>query len=331
MRRRAFILALGAALLTGGIGVPLSAQTTKIARVGILSGASLSTPANARFREAFVASLRQLGWEEGKNLIVEARATEGRAERFAEHATELVALRVDVAVGSNSQSIQALKDKTSTIPIVMLDVSHPVEAGFIASLARPGGNITGLTNQLKDVDAKAFGLLREVKPGMDRAGVVYTPSNAGSALAVKQALETIPERLGVSLVPVPIDSAADIDTALAVIDREGLHALQIHPTPVINTNRARIAALLIERRVLTVTGYSILVRDGILMSYGPDQVESWRGAAVYVDRILRGAKPADLPVQQPTKFLFVINLKTAKALDLTIPPTLLARADEVIE
>jgi putative ABC transport system substrate-binding protein len=130
---------------------------------------------------------------------------------------------------------------------------------------------------------------------------------------------------------VPIDSAADIDTALAVIDREGLRALQIHPTPVINTHRARIAALLIERRVLTITGFNTLVRDGILMSYGPDQVESWRGAAAYVDRILRGAKPADLPVQQPTKFLFVINLKTAKAIGVEVSPSLLARADEVIE
>src|SRR5215204_6448811 len=268
MRRRKFILALGAALLNGGMVVPVSAQTTKIARVGILSGASLSTPANAHFREAFIESLRKLGWEEGKNLIVEARATEGRAERFAEHAAELVALQVDVAV---------------------------------------------------------------VKPGIDRAGVLYTPSNVASALAVKEAVETIPERLGVSLVPVPIDSAADIDTALAVIDREGLRALQIHPTPVIIANRARIASLLIERRMLTVTATNTLVRDGILMSYGPDQVESWRAAAAYVDRILRGAKPADLPVQQPTKFLFVINLKTAKAIGVEISPSLLARADEVIE
>ena len=331
MRRRKFILALGAAFLTGGIVVPVSARTTKIARVGILSGASLSTPANARFREAFVESLRKLGWEEGRNLIVEARATEGRAERFAEHAAELVALQVDVAVGSNSQAVQALKDKTWTIPIVMLDAASPVEQGFIVSLARPGGNITGVTNQLNDVVAKGPGLLLELKPGLDRAGVLYTPSNAASALAVKQAVETIPERLGVSLVPVPIDSAADIDTALAVIDREGLRALQIHPTPVIIANRARIASLLIERRMLTVTATNTLVRDGILMSYGPDQVESWRGAAAYVDRILRGAKPADLPVQQPTKFLFVINLRIAKQIGLTIPPTLLARADEVIE
>jgi len=318
-------------LLTGGIAVPVSAETSKIARVGILSGASLSTPANARFREAFVESLRKLGWEEGRNLIVEARAAEGRAERFAEHAAELVALQVDVAVGSNSQAVQALKDKTRTIPIVMLNASSPVEQGFIVSLARPGGNITGVTNQLNDSLEKLLGLLLELKPGLDRAGVLYTPSNAASALGVKQAVETIAERLGVSLVPVPIDSAADIDAALAVIDREGLRALQIHPTPVIASNRARIASLLIERRMLTVTATNTLVRDGILMSYGPDQVESWRAAAAYVDRILRGAKPADLPVQQPTKFLFVINLKTAKAIGVDFSPSLLARVDEVIE
>ena len=326
MRRRKFILALGAALLTGGIAVPVSAQTTKIARVGILFGASIST-----HREAFVESLRKLGWEEGRNLIVEARATEGRAERFAEHAAELVALQVDVAVGTNSQAVQALKDKTRTIPIVMLNTAGPVEQGFIVSLARPGGNITGVTNQLNDLIEKLLGLLLELKPGLDRAGVLYTPSNAASALAVKQGVETIPERLGVSLVPVPIDSPADIDTAFAIIDREGLRAAAVHPTPVIASNRARIASLLIERRMLTVTGTNTLVRDGILMSYGPDQVEFFRVAAAYVDRILRGAKPADLPVEQPTKFLFVINLKTAKAIGVDISPTLLARADEVIE
>jgi ABC-type uncharacterized transport system substrate-binding protein len=242
-----------------------------------------------------------------------------------------VALNVDVAVGSGSQRAQALKEKASTIPIVMLDVSHPVESGFVASLARPGGNITGVTPQLNEVNAKALELLREINPGIDRVGVLYTPSNAGSALAVKDLLETIPKRVGISLVPVPIDRPADIETALAVIDREGLRALHVHPTPVIGTNAVRIATLLIERRVLTVTGFNTLVRTGLLMSYGPDQLESWRGAAAYVDRILRWAKPADLPVEQPTKFLVAINLKTAKALGVEIPPTLLARADEVIE
>ena len=251
-------------------------------------------------------------------------------ERYAEFAAELVGLKVDVAVASGSQAVRALKDKTSTVPIVMLDASHPVEAGFVVSLARPGGNITGVTPQLNDVNVKAVELLRQVKPGIDRIGVLYTPSNAGSGLALQQALETFPKLLGVSLVPVPIDNAADIDAAFAMIDREGLRALQVHPTPVINTNRVRVAALLIERQLPSVTGYSTLVREGILMSYGPDQVESWRGAAGYVDRILRGAKPADLPVRQPTSFLIAINLKTAKAIGLELPPDLLGvplRAD----
>jgi putative tryptophan/tyrosine transport system substrate-binding protein len=328
MRRRQFIGTLAGALLTGGIVAPATAQT--VVRVGILTGASISTPANV-FREAFLHVLRQRGWEEGKNLIIEARATEGRAERYAEHAAELVALRIDVAVGSGSQGVQALKAASSTIPIVMLDVSHPIEAGLISSLARPGGNITGVTPQLDEVNAKALELLRELEPDLGRAGILYTPSNAGSALALKESLERIPQRLGMSLVPVPIDSAADIETAFAVIDREGLRAVHIHPTPVIGANRQRIAGLLIERRIPAVTGFNTLVRDGILMSYGPDQVESWRGAATYVDRILRGDKPADLPVQRPTKFQLVINLKTARAMGLTVPPTLLARADEVIE
>ena len=186
-------------------------------------------------------------------------------------------------------------------------------------------------NQLNEVSAKALELLRDVKAGINRIGVLYTPSNAGSALSLKESLETIPQRLGVSLVPVPIDHASDIDAAFALIDREGLRALQVHPTPVININRVRIAALLAERRVLTVTAFGNLVRDGILMSYGPDQVESWRGAAGYVDRILRGVKPADLPVRQPTKFLIFINLKTAKSIGLEIAPDLLGRADELIE
>ena len=146
-----------------------------------------------------------------------------------------------------------------------------------------------------------------------------------------QPAETVPQRLGISVVTVPIDRAADIETALTMVDRERLGALHVHPTPVINTNRVRIATLLNDRRIATATAFSTLVRDGFLMSYGPDQVESWRGAAAYVDRILRGAKPADLPVEQPTKFLLAINFKTAKALGLGIPPTLLARADEVIE
>ena len=331
MRRRKFVLALGAALLTGGIAVPVSAQTTKIARVGILSGASLSTPANAALPRSFRRILAQARLGGGRNLIIEARYTEGRPELFAPGAAELVALSPDVIVAPSSQAVEAVLAKTSSIPIVMLNVSHPVEAGFIKSLASSGSNVTGFANQANDFEYKALELLREVSPGIARVGVLYSPSNASWALAVKLLLATPPSALGFSVVPVPIDSPADIDTAFAIIDRAGLRAAEVHPTPMITANGARIAALLIDRRVPTVTLQSNFVRDGILMSYGSDQVVGWRGAAAYVDRILRGAKPADLPVQQPTKFLFVINLKTAKAIGVEISPSLLARADEVIE
>jgi len=311
--------------------LPLSAQVPKTVRVGILSGASLSTPANAHFREAFVESMRQKGWVEGQNLIVEARATEGKTERYAEFAGELVASNVDVVIASGSQAVQALKAETATVPIVMLDASNPVEAGFVISLSRPGGNITGVTPQHDEVYVKAIEALKELRPTIDRVGVLYTPSNIGSALVLKQSLENIPVRLGIKVFPIPIENVADIATAFTIIDQEKLVALHVHPTPIINTNRSRIAALAIERGILTATGFSTLVRDGILMSYGPDQVDSWRGAASFVDRILRGAKPAEMPVERPTKFLFVINLKTAKALGVVFPSKLLFRADEVIE
>ena len=329
MRRRDVIALLGSAAAAWPFAT--DAQPAVPPRVvGILSGASLETPGNARFRNALVDALRQRGWEEGKNLVVETRAGEGIPERFARFATELVALKVDVAVGSDSQAVQALKAATSSIAIVMLGVSHPIDAGFIYSLARPGGNITGVTPQLDETDAKCLELLREVNPTIDRIGVLYTPSNAGSVLALKS-LANLPQRLGVPLVPVPIDSSSEIQAAFEVIDREGLRAFHVHPTAIVQTNRRRIAELFIERRIATTTPFNTLVRDGILMSYGSDQEDSWRGAASYVDRILRGAKPADLPVERPTKFLLTVNRNTARAIGIEIPPQILARADEVIE
>ena len=334
MRRREFIATLAGAAwaLPQRPFAQTPPQTPKLVRVGILFGGSgsLSNPTYASYRDAFLQGLRQRGWE-GKKLIIEERATEGRAERFAEHAAELVASQVDVAVGTDSQAIQALKEKTSTIPIVMVGAADPIGSGFIASLARPGGNITGVTNQFDEIAGKHFELLREFKPGIERVGVLYTPSNSSSAIGMKQFVDDMRKWLGGSLVPVPIDKPEDIEAAFVAVDQNRLEALNVHPTPVIVTNRIRITALLIERGLLTITGSKALARDGILLSYGPDGLESWRGAAAYVDRILRGANPADLPVQLPTKFELVINLKTARALGLTIPPTLLARADEVIE
>ena len=330
MRRRDLVA--GAALVfTLELPSAVAKTVASSGRVGVLSGASLSTPGDLRFRTAFVQRMRELGWEEGGNLSLDFRAAEGRSERFSEFAAELVAMKPDVVVASNSQAVQALKAATSTIPIVMLDVTHPVQAGFITSLARPGGNITGVTSQPEEVATKQVELLRELSPTLQRVGVLFTPSNPGSALTAKQSMEIIPRRLGISLVAVPIERAEDIEPALQALDAEKLQHIHVHSTPVINTHRLRVIELMNERRMVTVTLFNTLVRDGILMSYGPDQVESWRGAAVYVDRILKGAAPADLPVSQPTKFHLVLNLKTAAALGITIPPTLLARADEVIE
>ena len=303
-------------------------------RVGILFGGSgsLSNPTYVSYRDAFLQGLRQRGWE-GKKLIIEERAAEGRAERLAEHAAELVASQVDVAVGTDSQAIQALKEKTSTIPIVMVGAADPIGSGFIASLARPGGNITGVTNQFDEIAWKHYELLREFKPGIERVGVLYTPSNSGSAIGMKQFVDNMRKWLGVSLVPVPIDKPEDIEAAFVAVDQNRLEALNVHPTPVIVTNRIRIIALLIERGLLTITGSKAMARDGILLSYGPDGLESWRGAAAtYVDQILKGANPAALPVQLPTKFELVINLKESQrawAHDPTTPHRPRRRGDRM--
>lgn len=236
MRRREFI---------GLIGIPTiwpmvtrAQGTTKMARVAALLSVA---PGGPTLWNQCLERLQLLGWDRGRNLIIEVRYVDTRRDLLAAGAAELVALSPDVIVAANSQTIEAALAQTSSIPIVMVGASHPVEAGFIKSLASPGSNVTGVTNQLNDVDFKALGLLREAKPGIDRVGVLYTPSNAGSALAVKQLLATPPSALGLSIIPVPIDRPAEIETAFALIDREGLRGLQVHPTPVISTS-ARIAA-----------------------------------------------------------------------------------------
>ena len=328
-RRREVIAALGA---TAAWPMAAQAQQTpvRVRRIGILTGSPVMSPAAVALRQALVNALRERGWNEGQNLMLENRAAEGRAERFPELAAELVALSVDVIVAPNSQAVSAAMANTRTIPIVMIDVSHPVEAGFIATLARPGGNVTGVTNQAKDIGGKQTEILREIAPALDKVALIFTPSNAGSALGMREMVEAA-RQLRVTILPIPIDSAADIEPAFALIARDQPQALNIHPTPITIIHRQRILALALEHRLLTVAFFKTFAVDGALISYGPSQIDSWRRAATYVDRILKGTPPGDLPVEQPTKFDLVINLKTAKALNLTIPPTLLARADEVIE
>jgi putative ABC transport system substrate-binding protein len=328
MRRREVMVGLAAAA-AWPLGA-LAQVTARTARVGILSGAALNTPATAPLHGAFVDQLRSKGWQEGQNLIIERRHTEGRAELFAARAAELLALSPDVIVASNSQAVAAAKAQTASIPIVMIDVSHPVEAGFIKSLAQPGSNVTGVTNQGKDIAMKHYELLREIRPSIQRIALVFTPSNAGSKLGLEE--QTVVARaLGIDVIPVPFEGPADIGEATAILKRERAQALQVHTTPVTIVHRAMIAKLAMEHDLPTISFNEAMARAGILMTYGANRAESWRRAADYVDRLLRGEQASVLPVEQPTRFDLHINLKTAAALRLALPPTLLARADEVIE
>jgi putative ABC transport system substrate-binding protein len=319
------------ALLVASAPIPAYAQAgNKTARLAILSGNAITSPAVTPLFRAFVEQLRLMGWDEGRNLVLDARHTEGRAELFLQRAAEIVSSSPDVIFATNSQAIAALKAQTSSIPIVMADVSHPVEAGFVQALARPGSNITGVTNQSKDIGDKHFEFLREINPGIERVAVMFTPSNAGSVLGLRD--QTISaQQAGISLIPIPFERPSDLEAAALAMREQRAQALQVHTTPTAIMNRAAISRLAIESRLPTVSFYPTMARDGLLMTYGADQVEGWRRAATYVDRILRGQRPSDLPVEQPTAFKLHINMKTANALGLTIPPTLLARADEVIE
>jgi putative ABC transport system substrate-binding protein len=287
-------------------------------------------PASKPFLDAFVDRLRALGWEQGRNLIIETRHTDGKSEQYAALAAELVALTPDVIVAPNSQAVAAAIAQTASIAIVMIGVSHPVEAGFIKSLANPASNVTGITNQLKDVDLKHYELLREIRPGLERIGVIFTSRNPGSVLSLQDAIVGT-RQAGITVVPIPLEGPADIEAASAILTRERPQALEVHAAVLATNKLADIAKLATDHGLPTVAAFKFMARGGLLMSYGPDEVESWPHAARYVDRLLRGERPSNLPVEQPTKFDLVINLNTANALGITVPLTLQAQADEVIE
>jgi putative tryptophan/tyrosine transport system substrate-binding protein len=333
MRRRTVLSGVGPLLLASfQHSVHAWGQAQSLRRIGVIGNLSpLANPAVVPLWNAFLTGLRDRGWEEGRNLVIEARWPEGRMETAIEFAAELVALNPEVILCSNSQVLEALRQRTATIPIVFAGVSHPVEAGFVKSMAHPGGNITGITNLLDVVVEKHIELLKELKPGLEKIAVLWSPGNAGSAISAKWMMESVAPRSGITISGVPLDSPDEIASALSTLARERPQALHVHPTPAIAARRAEIAAFAIEQRLPTISGGRHLARDGLLMFYGADETQLWRVGATYVDRILRGAKPADLPVQMPTAFELILNLKTAKALGLTISPTLLARADEVIE
>jgi ABC-type uncharacterized transport system substrate-binding protein len=326
MRRREFIT------LLGGVAAawPLAAraqQQVKLPTIGFLGA---NTPSvQGRWIAAFVQRLRELGWVEGRNVAIEYRWAETRFERSPEIIAEFVRLKVDVIVTHATANILAAKRGTSVIPIVFAAVADPVGLGVVDSLARPGGNITGLSNQFTDVAGKRVELLREVVPGLRRLAVLANVGIANAALEIGE-VETAAQTLGLEVATSEIRKAEDIAPAFDALKGRA-EALYVFGEPLANTNRARISALALDARLPTVAGFREIVDAGGLISYGANLTDQFRRAADFVDKILRGTKPGDMPVVQPTKFELVINLNTAKALGLEVPPTLLARADEVIE
>ena len=322
--RRKFLATLGAAAAW-----PLAAraeQPGKLPTIGFL-GANPSIESHRV--AAFVQRLRELAWIDGRNLAIEYRWAEGRNERYAENAAELVRLKVDVIVTVATPPTLAAKQATAVIPIVFAAASDPVGTGLVASLARPGGNVTGLANQISDTGGKKLELLREAVPGLRRLAIIANVGNPASVLDMGEAQATA-RALGLEVTTSEIRRAEDISSAFDAL-RGRADALYVCVDPLVNTHRIRINTLALAARLPTMHGLREYVEAGGLMSYGPNLPDLLRRAADYVDKILRGAKPGEIPVEQPTRFDLIINLTTAKALGLEISPMLLARADEVIE
>jgi putative ABC transport system substrate-binding protein len=327
MDRRTFVSTAAGALLLKVF--PANAQSAaKVPRIGVLhAGAPAAVSQNV---EVFNQGLREHGYVEGQNIVVERRYGEARPERIAEVAAELVRLRVDVIVTATDGAIAAVKQQTQAIPIVMVNSTDPVGTGFVASLARPGGNVTGLTGISPELNAKRLELLREAVPGLSRVAIMWNPDDRGALLDYKET-EGAARSLRLQLQSVEVSRADDFDRAFSALTTGRAEALIVVPFPVAFTNRGQIASLAQRHRLPSMLGLREFAEAGGLMAYGPNNAEQWRRAATYVDKILKGAKPGDLPVEQPTAFELVINLKTAKALGLTIPPSLLRRANEVIQ
>ena len=325
MMRREFI-----ALLGGAAAWPVAAraqQPGKLRTIGFLGQSTRS--AASEWVAAFVQRLRELGWMEGRTITIEYRWSEGRAERFAQIAAEFVRLKVDVILTSGTPEVLAAKQATSVIPIVFATAGDPVGNGLIASLARPGGNVTGMSLQSNDTAGKRLELLREVVPSLRRLAILANVGNPFSVLELGEA-QAAARTLGLEVDTLEIRRPEDIAPAFEALKGRA-QALYVCADGLVNANRIRINTLALSVRLPTIHGYRDYVEAGGLMSYGANLPDLFRRSADYVDKILRGAKPADIPVEQPTKFDLVINLTTAKALGLDVPSSLLARADEVIE
>jgi putative ABC transport system substrate-binding protein len=328
VRRREFII-----LLASATACPLAAyaqqQAGKVPRIGFLLVTSPSD--RPSLLDAFRRGLRELGWVEGQNIVIDYRFAEGRLDWLPDLAAELIRLKVDVIVSFGTQGVTAAKNATETIPIVMIGVRDPVGTGLIASLARPGGNVTGVSGSAGlEIVAKQLELLKETVPKAHRVAILSNPANAYHQLAIRE-VNVAAQSLGVQLQLLEARGPNEFDGAFAAMAKERVGALLVVSDVIFNNHQTLLADLAARSRLPAAYGVRESVEAGGLMSYGTSFLDLHRRSAAYVDKILKGAKPADLPVEQPTKFELVINLRTAKTLGLTIPPTLLSRADEVIE
>jgi putative ABC transport system substrate-binding protein len=336
MERRLFLAGTGAVLLAAPLAADAQ-QAGKVYRIGFLSPSSrsdperLASPFGERGLAAFRQGLRDLGYVEGQNLTIEYRWAEGRFERLPDLAAELVRLKVDVIVSVVTQASLAAKNATRTIPIVLVAAGDPLGSGLVANLARPGGNVTGPSSMYGDLAGKQLELLKESVPKVSRVAVLWNPANAVWQAQMLRQTEIAARALGLQVQLLEARGPDELEGAFAAMTRERASALLVQVDVIFALHARRIADLAAKRRVPAMYGSREHVEAGGLMSYAPNVPDLFRRAATYVDKILKGAKPADLPVEQPTKFELVINLKTAKTLGLTIPPSLLGRADEVIQ
>jgi len=319
-----FVLAILAAPLATD-----AQQPSRVPRIGYLEFGTAAP--GTSFLEAFRQGLRDLGWVEGQNIAIEVRYAEGKRDQLPELAAELVRRKVDLIFASTTPAALAAKHATTTIPIVIGLVADPVGSGVVASLARPGGNITGWTHEPGlEILGKRLELIKEAVSGATRIGALWNPANPIHGPAVKE-LEAAAQALKVQLHPVPVQDPKELESAFAALTRQRAGALTVIPDGMFLAQADRIIALAARSRLPAIYGFTDLVEAGRLMAHGVNLPEMFRRGASYVDRILKGARPADLPIERPTRFYFVINLKTAKALGLTIPPSLLQQADRIIE
>jgi putative ABC transport system substrate-binding protein len=330
MRKNAFRLTL-CAMLLALCSSAAAQQPKKVPRIGYLSNTDPATEFTRS--EAIRLALRERGHIEGQNIATEYRYAEGKRDRFPELAAELVRLNVDIIVAAGGDALlRAAKNATKTIPIVMVGRGvDPIVAGLVESLARPGGNVTGVTNLSTELSGKRLELLKEAVPKLARVAVLYEPASPASVREMKEDLPVAARALGLTIQPWEVRDAGGFERVFAALNKEGPDGLYALQGPLMNANRKRIVGFALKSRLPSAYTNKEAVDAGGLMYYGADQADSYRRAAYFVDRILKGAKPADLPVEQPTKFELVINLKAAKQIGLTIPPNVLARADKVIK